>query len=79
MSFYTFKVFFIGALKHYLVSYSPITHEEYADRNFYVQQCLGTVKGRYFEKIEWGLDWPRMKSLKIVFFVIFKTILLPAY
>jgi hypothetical protein len=27
---------------------------EYAERNFHFQQCLGTSKGQYFEKIKWG-------------------------
>ncbi len=28
-------------------------NEEYAERNFHFQQCVGTLKGQYFKKIEW--------------------------
>jgi len=37
-------------------------NEEYAGRNFFpFQQCLGTLKGQYFKKLNGGL-WPRMNS-----------------
>ncbi len=44
-------------------------NEEYAERNSRFQQCLGTLKGQYFKKIEWGvICLLRMNSLKIKFF-----------
>ncbi len=49
-------------------------NEEYAERIFHHQQCLGTSKGQCFEKIEWGVIYlPRMNSLQKYFWVIFKT------
>jgi hypothetical protein len=49
-------------------------NEEYSERIFHHQQCLGTSKGQCFEKIEWGVNYlPRMNSLQINFLVIFKT------
>jgi hypothetical protein len=46
---------------------------EYAEINFYFQQCLTMLKGKYFEEIEWGIiNWPTMNKLQINFFgVIF--------
>ena len=39
-------------------------NEKYAERIFHHQQCLGTSKGKCFEKIEWGvICLPRMNSL----------------
>jgi hypothetical protein len=40
-------------------------NEEYAERIFHHQQCLGTSKGKCFEKIEWGvICLPGMNSLQ---------------
>jgi hypothetical protein len=44
-------------------------NEEYAERNLRFQQYLGTLKGQYFKKIEWGvICMLRLNSLKIKFF-----------
>ncbi len=44
-------------------------NEEQAERIFHHQQCLGTSKGKCFEKIEWGvICLPRMNSLQSIFF-----------
>ena len=44
-------------------------NEECAERNFSFQQCLGTLKGQYFKKTEWGvICLLRRNSLKIKFF-----------
>ncbi len=49
-------------------------NEEYAERIFHHQQCLGTSKGKGFEKIECGvICLPRMNSLQKICLVIYKT------
>ncbi len=77
-----------------LSAYSPTTlryflrifqlrrkNEEYAERIFHHQQCLGTSKGQCFEKIESGVHYlPRMNSLPKNFFLLsLKQKLLYAY
>jgi hypothetical protein len=56
-------------------------NEEYAERIFHHQQCLGTLKGKCFEKIEWGVTClPKMNSLKKkIFWLSIKQKLLYAY
>jgi hypothetical protein len=55
-------------------------NEEYAERIFHHQQCLGTSKGKCFEKIEWGvICLPRMNSLQKKILLSIKQKLLYAY
>ncbi len=55
-------------------------NEEYAERNFYFQQCLGNLKGQYSKKnpmgINTGLGWT---VHKFDFLVILNIFLLSAY
>ncbi len=54
-------------------------NEEYAERIFHHQQCLGTSKGQCFEKIEWGVIYLPRKFTKFIFWLSLKQKLLYAY